>query len=408
MRAEAEIEQHPKLLVIDDDEGITDFIKNVTEEMDYSVNCVHDYESIGKNYNTFRPDIIFLDLRLPGHDGIQVLHFLASLHCNSRIFLISGIDRITLDSAAEVGKQINLDIAGVLSKPFLIEDIQQVLGNKPEPLSLFTSKQFETLLGNGNFEIYYTPRMAIKSLAGSAIAAVEVGVVWNGVYGQKQTLDSIKAKIHSGGMLHTLYYTILDKALETYKGWHDRGTDIDIVFCLDNTIIQDSAFPNYLATVANKWGVTPSSLSVSISGSIAQSKSPMLLDTLTRLRIKGFNLEVQTSGTDNTELDNVMHLPFNQLKLDPSIVKSLSTDLDAEFNVSTLISLAEKLGLSTCAAGVDCEASFKFVYGCGCTVGQGEYFSEPLEHFRVENFDVSDRQEDEGAANQFQNQVAEH
>ena len=104
MRIEFETGKLPRLLVIDDDEGITDFIKNVTEEMNFSVNCVHDYESIGNTYNEFNPDIIFLDLCLPGYDGVEVLHFLADMGCKSKIFLISGIDKITLNSAGDVGK----------------------------------------------------------------------------------------------------------------------------------------------------------------------------------------------------------------------------------------------------------------------------------------------------------------
>lgn len=408
MRIENEAGPLPRLLVIDDDEGITDFIKNVTEEMNFSVNCVHDYESIGNTYNAFAPDIIFLDLCLPGYDGIEVLHFLAEIGCRSKIFLINGIDKITLDSAGEVGKQNNLNISGVLSKPFLIEDIQQALGRELESISAFTSNQFQSLLGNGEFELNYIPRMAIKSLAGRAIAAVEVQTFWNGKNKQHLPLKSITARMHSIGMLNTLSHMIFDKSLQTYKGWLDRGMDIGMVISLENEMTLDNALPSYLIKTTNRWGISPSRLTIGISDSAALSKSPILLDMLTRLRIKGFNLSVETNGADSVVLDKLVHLPFNELKLESRIIEKLSDNLEAEFNVSTLISLADKLGLTTCADGVNSEACFSFLYNCGCTVGQGEYFSKPLHHSEVENFDINEKIDNEASISQLRDLDTTH
>lgn len=401
MRIEFETGKLPRLLVIDDDEGITDFIKNVTEEMNFSVNCVHDYESIGNTYNEFNPDIIFLDLCLPGYDGVEVLHFLADMGCKSKIFLISGIDKITLNSAGDVGKQSNLNIAGVLSKPFLIEDIQQALGEELESLSKFTTVQYQNLFGSGEFEISYVPRMAIKTLAGSAITAVEAKVDWIGTQCQPKPLRELKSQIHSTDMLKNLCHSIFDKALETYKGWLDRGMDVEIVINLENEMALDPTLPSYLVNVTNKWEISPSRITIAISDSAALSRDPIMLDILTRLRIKGFKLSVETSGTNSSELDKLVHLPFSELKLKSRIIEGLGDDIEAEFNVSTLIFLADKLGLSTCADGVNSESCFNFLYECGCTVGQGEYFSKPLKHSEVEKFATGEQQHKEEEADRL-------
>ena len=123
MRNTLKSESPPKLLIIDDDEMVTDFIKDVAKEMNFLVNCVNDYESVIATLKAFSPDTIFLDLRLSGYDGVEVLHLLAEIGCQAKIFLISGIDRMTLNSASEVVRQHSLNIAGVVSKPVLIEDM---------------------------------------------------------------------------------------------------------------------------------------------------------------------------------------------------------------------------------------------------------------------------------------------
>ncbi len=376
----------PKLLVIDDDEGITDFIKHVTEEMDFSVNCVNDHESIGETFRNFKPDVIFLDLCLPGYDGVEVLHFLADMGCKSKIFLISGIDGTILKSASEVGKQCNLNIAGTLAKPFLIEDIQTALKNELEPSSKFTTQEFQNVLGAGEFVLSYRPRMAIRSLAGSAIASVEAHVNWVGKQAIPQSAGIFMPKIRAANLIKTYCHVVVDKALETYSGWSSRGLDIGIVINIDDAMIIDHTLPGFLASEVDKCGISPNRVTFGISEKAALSNSTAALDFLTRLRIKGFKVSIETIGSDSSDLNKLLHLPFTELRISRDIVRRVTEDVEAEFNVSTLISLCNKAGLATCVDGIETEACLKFIYDCGATEGQGIYFGDILQASEVERF----------------------
>jgi len=237
--------------------------------------------------------------------------------------------------------------------------------------------------------------MAIKTLAGSAITALEARVDWIGSQCQPKPLRELKPQIHTAEILKNLCHLIFDKVLETYKGWLDRGMEVEIVVNLENEMVLDPTLPSYLVNVTNKWEISPSRITIAISDEAALSRDPIMLDILTRLRIKGFKLSVETSGTNSSDLDKLVHLPFSELKLKSRIIENLGDDIEAEFNVITLIFLAVELGLSTCADGVNSESCFNFLYECGCTAGQGEYFSKPLRHSEVEKFASGEQQHQE-------------
>lgn len=112
----------------------------------------------------------------------------------------------------------------------------------------------------------------------------------------------------------------------------------------------------------------------------------MVLDVLTRLRINGFNISAEVSNPETAELERLFHLPVSELRISKALTNSVPGTVEAEFNVSTLISMSAKQGLMTRAEGVDNEATFKFMYNCGCTSGCGEHFAGPLKNYELEEF----------------------
>ena len=61
-----------KILIVDDDENIAELISLYLIKECYETKIVHDGESALQAFPTFSPDLILLDLMLPGIDGYQV------------------------------------------------------------------------------------------------------------------------------------------------------------------------------------------------------------------------------------------------------------------------------------------------------------------------------------------------
>jgi len=83
-----------------------------------------------------------------------------------------------------------------------------------------------------------------------------------------------------------------------------------------------------------------------------KDRSGLALGALTRLRISGFSIALDSMGADIEELDELLHIPFNEHRLKKILVNQIGKNMEVEFNVSTLISQAEKRDIQTCAVGV--------------------------------------------------------
>jgi CheY-like chemotaxis protein len=74
------------------------------------------------------PDMVALDLGMPGMDGVELLRFLAQQNYRSPVLIVSGFDRRVLESAFRLGEALGLTMAGPVEKPVRLEDLEAVLG----------------------------------------------------------------------------------------------------------------------------------------------------------------------------------------------------------------------------------------------------------------------------------------
>ena len=66
-------EKNIKVLIVDDDKNICDLLRLYLEKEGYSVILSHDGEEAVVKFNALKPDLVLLDVMLPGIDGWQVL-----------------------------------------------------------------------------------------------------------------------------------------------------------------------------------------------------------------------------------------------------------------------------------------------------------------------------------------------
>jgi EAL domain-containing protein (putative c-di-GMP-specific phosphodiesterase class I) len=66
------------------------------------------------------------------------------------------------------------------------------------------------------------------------------------------------------------------------------------------------------------------------------------------------------------------------LKIDRSFIRDVDTDRDAASMVSAMIALAQNLGMTALAEGIETEAEWQFLADRGCELGQGYFFSKPV------------------------------
>ena len=119
--------ERPRLLLIDDEPALAEFVASVARDCGLNPILTSNNAEFREALRSDRPDLIALDLGMPGMDGVELLRFLAEEHCRAPVLIISGFDRRVLESAFRLGEELGLTMAGPLEKPVRAEALERLL-----------------------------------------------------------------------------------------------------------------------------------------------------------------------------------------------------------------------------------------------------------------------------------------
>lgn len=119
--------KQPRLLVIDDEPALAEYIASAAKECGYDTVLTSDDRQFRDAFIAERPDVVALDLGMPGMDGIELLRFLADMKFEAPVLIVSGFDRRVLDSAFRLGEALGLSMVGPVEKPARLEDLERLL-----------------------------------------------------------------------------------------------------------------------------------------------------------------------------------------------------------------------------------------------------------------------------------------
>ena len=102
------------------------------------------------------------------------------------------------------------------------------------------------------------------------------------------------------------------------------------------------------------------------------------MDILTRLRVKRVGLSLDDFGTGYSSLTQLYQMPFNEMKIDKSLVMNVPHSREANTMVGSLIELGHNLGLKICAEGVENRAALDMLAIMGCDRCQGYFISRAV------------------------------
>jgi DNA-binding response OmpR family regulator len=119
--------EQPRLLLVDDEPVLAEFIASAARECGFEPILTANDEQFRDRFHDDPPDMVVLDLGMPGMDGVELLRFLAGEDYRSPVLIISGFDRRVLESAFRLGEALGLSMVGPLEKPVRLEELETVL-----------------------------------------------------------------------------------------------------------------------------------------------------------------------------------------------------------------------------------------------------------------------------------------
>jgi two-component system, OmpR family, response regulator len=117
----------PRLLLIDDEPALAEFLANAARGIGFDPVITGEDREFRDQFRAKRPEMVALDLGMPGMDGVELLRFLADEEYRAPVLIVSGFDRRVLEAAFRLGEALGLIMAGPLEKPVRLEELEREL-----------------------------------------------------------------------------------------------------------------------------------------------------------------------------------------------------------------------------------------------------------------------------------------
>ena len=125
------VDQQPyqvrRAVIIDDEPAFVAMLTKMLESFGFEVKVSIDARS-SQTYEIRDSDIVFVDALMPHVSGLQVLEQLERQGTKSPIIAMC-VNPQSLDQAESLARKLELNIAGVLEKPFRVADLKFILDN---------------------------------------------------------------------------------------------------------------------------------------------------------------------------------------------------------------------------------------------------------------------------------------
>lgn len=117
----------PRLLLIDDEPSLAEFLASAAQESGFDPVITGRDDEFRESFLQRTPDMVALDLGMPGMDGVELIRFLADQDYDAPVLIVSGFDRRVLESAFRLGEALGLTMVGPVEKPVRFEVLEEML-----------------------------------------------------------------------------------------------------------------------------------------------------------------------------------------------------------------------------------------------------------------------------------------
>jgi len=125
-------------------------------------------------------------------------------------------------------------------------------------------------------------------------------------------------------------------------------------------------------------GIEPRRLVLELTESVLVDDVEEAVQVLGRLRAIGVRLALDDFGAGYSSLRYLKRLPFDFVKLDKGLLDGITHDPAALALVDAVLGLLGRLGLRTCAEGIETAGQLAVIESLGCELGQGYLVAKPL------------------------------
>jgi EAL domain-containing protein (putative c-di-GMP-specific phosphodiesterase class I)/CheY-like chemotaxis protein len=374
-----------RLLIVDEDRETCEFVANVARKVGYTVATAPSGSVFVQLLESFQPSLIMMELHLPDTDGVELLRSLGARACTASVVLVSAVDDRVLAAAHELGLSHGLSMCGTLAKPLPAAELQTKLAAMLHQNPQLDAEDLRRGIASDEFVPYYQPKASLVQ-SGWVIDGVEALARWQHPKLGLVMPNEFIPLAEQTGLIAGLTDAMLQAALKQIREWQDQGLRLTCAVNLPPSLVTDLRFPDRLAALLARNGVDGSQLVLEITETATIQNPTTTMGILTRLRVKRIGLSLDDFGTGYSSLTQLYQMPFNEMKIDKSLVMNVPHSREANTMVGSLIELGHNLGLKICAEGVENRVALDMLAIMGCDRCQGYFISRAIPAAEISSF----------------------
>lgn len=233
----------------------------------------------------------------------------------------------------------------------------------------------EAILGN-QFELHYQAQVNGEGKLTGAEALLRWPHSRRGMVSPIEFIPLAEAS----GMILPLGHWVLQMACAQLARWATDPHKSHLTLAV-NVSARQLKMPNFVEEVlaiVNHHGANPRRLKLELTESLLVDDVDDAIDKMSALKLHGVSFSLDDFGTGYSSLSYLKRLPLDQLKIDSSFVRDVLTDPNDATIACTIVALAQSLGISVIAEGVETQEQREFLAANGCHAYQGYLFGRPV------------------------------
>jgi diguanylate cyclase (GGDEF)-like protein/PAS domain S-box-containing protein len=245
-------------------------------------------------------------------------------------------------------------------------------------LDLETS--LEHAIDQGELSVVYQP---VVRLDGGRVEYFEALLRWNRPHEVVAPAEFIPLA-ESTGQIQPIGSWVLAQACRLTANWHRAdggGQPPGVSVNVSARQLHRRGVVAALDQALDETGLDPSRICLEVTETQLMTDAAASIDVLLELKDRGVSLSIDDFGTGYSSLNYLKELPVDTLKIDQSFVAGLNGSSEGGEDsaiVEATIKMAQALGLSVVAEGVETARQQVELRRLGCDYGQGWYFARPL------------------------------
>ncbi|MFZ5819536.1 MAG: EAL domain-containing protein [Chloroflexota bacterium] len=229
------------------------------------------------------------------------------------------------------------------------------------------------------FRLHYQPIVSLKT---GRIVGHEALLRW---YKPERGIlepNMFMGLLDTGGLLYTTDGWVLHTACVQAVKWQKEFPQQPPLFMCVNISAANLKHPNFVDHVHHilqETGLAPNILWLEVTENISAVSDKAAIEVLRKLHASGIRISVDDFGTGYSALNYLVQFPIHALKIDRSFIQMIGVSDESLRVIETIKALADHLGLSVIAEGVDEPRQLAFLKELDCEYVQGFLLAHPMD-----------------------------